>query len=299
MTPDLDLETLRLLVAVSEAGSLNGAARIRGVSQPAASARVKEFEARWRVAILRRSPRGSRLTEDGEAVVSWARELLHSADTMSTALLALSAGRTGVRVAASLTIAEHVLPRWAGELHTSHPDLQLVLRVVNSETVASEVRSGSVDLGFIETSLMPVGLQRAVVGHDRLVVVVGRDHPWARRSTPLRAEELRAARWVLREPGSGTRSTFEAALKSEPDVALEGSSTAALVGAAAAGVGPAVVSALSVRADLETGRLRVVPNELDLRRPLTAVWRSGERLGAGPSRLLSIAVGATARAVPE
>lgn len=294
MARDLDLETLRLLVAVSETGSLNAASRERGISQPAASARVKEFEARWQVAVLHRSTRGSKLTPDGEAVVAWAKELLHSADTMAAAVQTLTSQRqAGVVVAASLTIAEQVLPRWVGELHASRPGLQPVLRVVNSEAVAEEVRAGTVDIGFIESSLLPLGLARATVGHDRLVVVVARGHPWARRSTPLTRHELGEARWVLREPGSGTRTTFEAALSRQPDIALEGSSTAALVGAAVAGVGPAVVSALAVRAELETGRLSAVPTELDLRRPLTAVWRSGERLSEGATLLLSIATRAS------
>ena len=290
MTRELDLETLRLLVAVAQSGSLNAAARVRGISQPAASARVKEFEARWQVAVLSRSARGSRLTADGEAVVAWARELLHSADVMAASVQALTEQReAGVAVAASLTIAEQVLPRWLGELHVNRPDLRPTLRVVNSQAVAEEVRAGNVDIGFIESSLLPIGVARATVGHDRLVVVVARDHPWSRRSTPLTVPELARARWVLREPGSGTRSTFEAALQREPGIALEGSSTAALAGAAAAGVGPAVVSALAVRAELETGRLRVVDTELDLRRPLTAIWRQGERLSVGAAGLLAIA----------
>ncbi|HET6563448.1 MAG TPA: LysR family transcriptional regulator [Marmoricola sp.] len=294
MTPDLDLDTLRLVVAVAESGSLNAAARVHGISQPAASARVKEFEARWRVALLHRTPRGSKLTSDGEAVVAWARTLLHAADTMAAAVQALASQRqAGVVVAASLTIAEQVLPRWVGELHVSHPGIQPVLRVVNSQSVAEEVRAGNVDIGFIESSLLPVGMARATVGHDRLEVVVSPDHPWARRSTPLTIHELDAARWVLRESGSGTRTTFEAALRRQPDIAFEGSSTAALVGAAVAGVGPAVVSALAVRAELETGRLRAVPTELDLRRPLTAVWRNGERLNEGASLLLAIATRAS------
>ncbi|HEY0643003.1 MAG TPA: LysR family transcriptional regulator [Nocardioides sp.] len=290
MTRDLDLQTLRILVVVAEVGSLNGAAQRLGTSQPAVSARIKEFEARWQVAVVHRSARGSRLTPDGEAVVAWARDLLHAADTMAASVQALTTQRhTGVVVAASLTVAEHLLPRWLGELSAEDAALQPVLRVVNSRAVADHVRSGDADIGFIESALMPVDLARATVGHDRLVVAVSRDHAWARRSSPLTRTELEQARWVLREPGSGTRTTFEAALGAQPTIALEASSTAALTGAAVAGVGPAVLSALAVRAEVEGGRLRVVPTVLDLRRPLTAVWRRGERLGAGAARLLSIA----------
>ncbi|MDN5743935.1 MAG: LysR family transcriptional regulator [Nocardioidaceae bacterium] len=290
MSRDLDLATLRLLVALAETGSLNAAARDRGISQPAASARVREFEARWQVAVVRRSARGSTLTEDGEAVVAWARDLIHAADTMATSVQALVSQRqAGVVVAASLTIAEQLLPRWIGELHVRHCEIQPVLRVVNSRAVAEEVRAGNVDLGFIESADLPLRLARATVGHDRLLVVVAGNHRWARRSTPVTTEELLRERWVLRESGSGTRTTFEGAVRREPDIALEASSTAALIGAAAAGVGPAVVSALAVRSELETGRLRSVATELDLRRPLTAVWREGERLSEGAARLLAIA----------
>lgn len=299
MAPDLDLDTLRLLVAVSETGSLSAAAARRGISQPAASARVREFESRWRLAVVQRSARGSRMTTDGEAVVSWARGVLHGADTMRASLEALTARRrAGVVVAASLTVAESLVPRWLGELHTRRPEVQPVLRVVNSETVADTVRSGHADIGFIESAALPAGLAHRQVGHDRLVVVVAPQHPWARRRAALSSAELRAARWVLRESGSGTRSTFDAALGQEPEVALEATSTAALVGATAAGVGPGVVSQMSVHAELELGRLVVVPTELDLARPLTCVWRGEERLHESAGELLAIAVEAAYPAGP-
>ena len=294
MTPDLDIETLRLIVDVAETGSIAAASSRRGVSQPAASARVREFESRWRLGVVRRSPRGSSLTTDGEAMVAWAREVLHQIDTMRSAMRALSAQRqAGVAVAASLTVAEHLLPRWLGELHARRPEIQPVLQVVNSDTVAVAVRSGAADIGFIESAHLPVDLARKTVGRDRLVVAVAASDPWARRRTPLGIDELCAARWVLREPGSGTRNTFEGALRREPKLALEASSTAALVGAALAGVGPAVVSKRSVVAELETGRLFTVPTELDLLRPLTSVWRKDERLTGAAAELLTIAVEAS------
>lgn len=289
---DLDLESLRLLLAVVETGSLSGAAARVGISQPAASARIREFEARWRLPVLRRTSRGSTLTTDGEAVAAWAREVVDAADTMQASLEALSSRRkAGVVVAASLTVAEHLVPRWLGELHARHPDVRPVLQVINSEAVAEAVRHHTADLGFIESARLPAALEHRRVGNDRLVVVVAPGHRWARRRTPVTAAELVAVDWVLREEGSGTRTTFEAALGEEPRIALEAASTTALVGAAVAGMGPAVVSAMSVRTELERARLVAVPTELDLRRPLTAVWRPGERLVDAADTLVRIAAG--------
>jgi DNA-binding transcriptional LysR family regulator len=299
LVPDLDIETLRLLVAVVEEGSMTAAARAQGISQPAASARIREFEARWRLGVLRRSARGSSVTTDGEAVVAWARSVLHATETMRSALSALSqVRRDGFVVAASLTVAEQLVPRWLGEFHAIRPEVRPVLRVVNSESVAEAVLHGTADIGFVETTRIPHDVARTTVGHDRLSVVVSPTHPWARRQTPLTLEELRAASWVLREEGSGTRSTFEAALRSRPIVALEVSSTAAIIGAAIAGFGPAVVSGLAIRGELDTRTLVEAPHALDLRRPLTAIWRRDERLSDPARDLLSVAIEAVRRQQP-
>lgn len=289
--PDLDIETLRLVVAVDDSGSLSAAARDRGLSQPSASARVRAFEARWQLTLLDRTPRGSRLTTDGRAVVAWARQVLREADTMRSGLASLRGARRGeVSVAASLTIAEHILPRWLGELRERlevHPQLH----VVNSDRVADMVRSRLVDIGFVETTMTTPGLEHRVVGTDRLVVVVPPGHAWARRRSPLTAPALGTAEWVLREEGSGTRSTFERSLGQRPTVALQAGSTAALLGAVRAGLGPAVVSQRAVDAEVDAGGLVVVPTILDLERPLTAVWRKGARLSPATSALLAVASG--------
>jgi DNA-binding transcriptional LysR family regulator len=289
MSPDVDLETLRLLVAVADDGSLGAGARRRGISQPAASARVRAFETRWRLTVLQRSPRGSALTTDGEAVVAWAREVIGAADAMRSGLSALSGGRRSeVSIAASLTIAEFILPRWLGELHQRAPDVQPRLHVVNSDRVCAMVREGTAALGFIETSAVPADLATRPVGSDHLVVVVHPQHPWATGEVVDDAT-LADASWVLREVGSGTRSTFEHALGRQPVVAMEASSTTALVGAAVAGVGPLVVSSRSVTAELDSGRLVRVPTTLDLARPLTAVWRPDLRFAPAVDQLLAIA----------
>ncbi|MDQ6526499.1 LysR family transcriptional regulator [Nocardioides sp. LHD-245] len=294
MTPELDLETLRLLIAIDEHGSLNAAARECGLSQPAATVRVRAFEARWRLSAIQRSPRGSTLTTDGRAIISWARGVLHAVDQMRTSLRALSADSADeLKVAASLTIAEFILPRWLGELHVRTPDLKPRLQVVNSDTVVALVRSGAADVGFIEAAGRPLGVSRRVIGSDRLVVVVNPTHTWARYQMPVSTESLRQARWIVREVGSGTRSTFESALRMQPRVALEAASTTALVGAALAGVGPAVVSARAVESELESGRLVAVATQLDLLRPLTAIWPD-QRMSEATRDLLRIAAASTA-----
>jgi DNA-binding transcriptional LysR family regulator len=300
MSRELDLQALRLLVHLDDLGSLGAAGRRLGISQPAASTCLRAFESRWQLCLAERSARGTRLTHDGATVARWARDLLHEVDTVRGGLTALSAERAHegneLGVAASLTIAEFVLPRWIGELRVVMPQVHLRLHVVNSDAVNELVHSTECAIGFVESATVSQDLARKVVGSDRLVIVVHPGHPWARRSTPLTREQLMSAEFVVREEGSGTRATFERALAARPLVAMVATSTTALVGAALAGVGPAVVTPHAVRASVETGELVQVRHDLDLERPLTAVWRRDVPLGDAAATLLIIARRASSRA---
>jgi molybdate transport repressor ModE-like protein len=295
MGPDVDVETLRLLVALERCGSIGAAARYVGVSQPAASARLREFEARWRLGVVERSARGSSLTEEGRAVVSWARRVLDEIDVMRASMIALASQTDELKIAASLTIAEFLLPRWIGELRAIGFDVHPQLRVVNSVTVADLVRAREVDLGFIESTDTPGDLATQVVGRDRVTLVVPPQHPWAQRGEPLDRRELSGADYVLRERGSGTRRTFEASMPGDLGVSMEATSTTALVGGVHAGLGIGVVSRTAVAYDLELGRLVEVPHGLDLRRPLTAVWHPQRRLSASATELVAVAARAMGR----
>lgn len=290
MTPDVDIETLRLLVALEQHGSIGRVARASGLSQPAVSKRLRAFEARWRIQVAERSAGGTHLTTDGEAVVSWAGRVLHEVDLMRSAMTAMGVERAvGLGIAASLTVAEYLLPQWLGELHLRFPGVQPRLRVVNSASVGQLVAAGEVEVGFIESAAVPVDLVTQQIGRDRLALVVAPTHEWARRTLPVSTELIGDTAFILREEGSGTRSTFTSALRREPMVAMEVSSTAALLGAARAGLAPAVVSRRAALPEVETGRLAEVPHDLDLLRPLTALWRQEHRLSEQARTLLTIA----------
>src|SRR5699024_10762081 len=191
-------------------------------------------------------------------------------------LQALSEQRSGgLEIAASMTIAEYFLPRWLADLRQAMPQVHPSLRVMNSTAVVARIRSGRIGLGFVEAPDRPAGLASKTVGNERLAIVVSRYHPWASSSTGVSATLLAETPLVLREEDSGTRQTFDLALGTAPVLALEATSTSALIGAALAGVGPAVVSEVAVRGQLQAGTLVLVPNELGLRRPLRAVWGAG------------------------
>ena len=289
-----DLDSLALLLEVAATGSLGRAAAAHGISQPAVSARIKGMEALIGFALVERSARGSTLTPAGALMADWARDVLAAATVLDTGITSLRADRDGrLRVAASLTVAEHLLPGWLVRLAAQRTDTAVSLAAMNSVEVGRAVLEGRADLGFVEGPQVPAGLDARVVGRDRLVVVVPPGHPWARRRTPVPADELAATRLVQREPTSGTRTALEAALSRWAPLAaplLELSTTSAVRAAVAAGAGPAVLSDLGVGDDVAAGRLVMVSvRGAELSRQLRAVWPAGQR-PTGPARdLLAIA----------
>jgi molybdate transport repressor ModE-like protein len=290
-----ELGALDLLLSVARLGSLGQAAHEHGISQPAASSRIRNLERLLGIDLVERTPRGSRLTPHGTIVVGWARDVVDAASALDEGVRALRAGLLArIRVAASLTIAEYLVPGWLMTLRGRNPELAVSLRVGNSVEVAQVVLDGVADIGFVEGLGVPRGLRSRQIATDHLVVVVGHSHPWARRPGPLTPERLAATPLVRREIGSGTREVLDRRLEpygpTAPPIA-ELSSTTAIKAAVVAGAGPAVLSSLTVAEDISAGRLVEVPvNGLDLSRRLRIVWASGRDLSDPVRELISIAI---------
>ncbi|MEW2049580.1 LysR family transcriptional regulator [Streptomyces sp. NBC_00377] len=288
-----DLGALELLLAVARLGSLGAAARELGITQPAASSRIRSMERQLGVALVDRSPRGSRLTDTGALVTDWAGRIVEAARAFDAGAQALRVRRDSrLRVAASMTIAEYLLPGWLLALRAGRPDTAVSLLAGNSAAVAERLLAGEADLGFVEGLTVPTGLDSTVIAHDHLIVVVAPGHPWARRRRPLPASELASTPLILREKGSGTRQVLDTALGGLARPLIELSSTTAVKAAAVSGAGPAVLSELAVGEELGLRRLVTVPVEgVALARDLRAVWPTGHR-PAGPAReLLSLTRG--------
>lgn len=280
-----DLASLDLFVTVVELGSVSKAAARHGMAQPSASARIQQLERQLGVALLDRSPTGSTPTDTGRLVAEWTAAILEAAHDLRVGLDALEAAEAGrLRIAASYTIAEYLLPGWLARFRNRHAE-SVELAVENSTGVLDAVRSGRVDVGFVESPGAVDDLVTQVVDHDELVVVVTAPHPWAGRSS-IEVDALLASPLIVREPGSGTRQHLDRALADAgcPPItpAFELGSTAAIKNAVRTGHLPGVLSrvAVSSAADLEAFALLSVDG-VDLRRDL----RSVRRPGAEPARV--------------
>lgn len=286
MAPDapgrrVPLGALELLDAVDAHGSLSAAARALGMAQPSVSTGLRRLERQTGLALVVRTASGTRLTDAGTALLGRARDVLAASDALEREVAALRTAQQGrVQVAASLSVAEYLVPGWLASRPAGSPVVDL--EVANSRDVVDAVLHGRADLGFVEGPDVPDGLHARPVGDDELVVVVAPGHPWARRRRPVTAAELSAAPLAVREAGSGTRAVLERALVAAGHP-LGGSpaqlgSTSAVKNVVRGGSAAAVLSALTVADELARGDLRRVPVDgVDLRRTLRVVWARGRR----------------------
>ncbi|NDW06906.1 LysR family transcriptional regulator [Jiella pacifica] len=278
----MTLEQLRIFVAVAERQHVTRGAEAAHVTQSAASNAVASLEARHGTALFDRVGRGIELTEAGALFLVEAQAVLARAQAAERLLLEFGELRRGtLRLVASQTIASYWLPTRLAAFHRRFAEIEIQLLIDNTEGAAAKVVEGTAELGFVEGVVDAPALADWRVGEDRLMLVSARavesvDVPW-----------LAAARWIVRERGSGTRSSFEDVVRQlglEPagfEIAMTLPSNEAVRGAVEADAGVAVLSEFVVRSSVTAGRLHALPFELPAR-PFFAL-RHKERHGTRAS----------------
>src|SRR6202171_391500 len=203
-----ELGALEVLSAIARTGSLGAAGREVGLTQQAVAARLTSIESQIGVRLVTRTTRGSQLTPAGVVVAEWADQVLDVAQRVDAGLASLrSETRKRLKVVASQTIAEQLLPRWLVSLQAAAnrrgaaaPEVTFTA-TIDSQDAISAVRDGDADLGFIEIPGALPGLRSRVIARDELIVVVPPDHKWARRSAPISVTELNQTVLVSRKTG--------------------------------------------------------------------------------------------------
>jgi len=264
----MTLEQLRIFVAVAERQHVTRAAEALNITQSAVSAAIAALEARHDIRLFDRVGRGIVLNDVGRALLAEARVTLDHAAGLDHLLAGFRGlARGSVRLAASQTVGGYWLPRLLGDFRRLYPGIALSLDIANSERVAEQVASGEAELGFIEGVIDVPGLLRWPIAEDRLLAVQAGAAP-----AQVDADWIRSTQWVLREAGSGTRSTFEALLSTmaidpaELKVALVLPSNEAVRSAVIAGAGAAVLSTVVVTTALSAGHLHALPLAIPPRR---------------------------------
>ena len=277
----MTLEQLRIFVAVAEKQHVTRAANELNLTQSATSAAIAALEARYGIKLFDRVGRGIALTQTGRDFLVEARAVLARARDATQVLNDLAGLKRGsLSIAASQTVGNYWLPSRIQAFHATYPGIDLQLTIANTEQVAQSVLQGDSDLGFVEGEIDAGLLSARRIDGDSLILAVGARHPWASR-TKVSAKDLPTTTWVLREPGSGTRSMFEAGLRgsglklSDLRVALELPSNEAVRSAVEAGQAATAISDLVAAPSIAARTLHRV--RFDLPRRSFYILRHKER----------------------
>ena len=286
----MTLEQLRIFIAVAEQQHVTRAAGELNLTQSATSSAIAALEARYGIKLFDRVGRGIVLTQTGRDFLGEARAVVARAKAAAQVLDDLAGLKRGsLNLAASQTVANYWLPQRIGSFRKAYPGIDLHVTTGNTEEVAEVVHRGAADLGFVEGEVDDPLLSIRKMEGDTLAVVVGPNHPWAgkKRVSP---KLLTGTGWILREPGSGTRSMFEAALKklgvrlSDLDIRLELPSNEALRAAVECGDCATAISDLVVAQSLAAGTLHRIDIDLP-KRPFFAL-RHKERYASRAEKAL-------------
>ncbi len=278
------MENFRLKVfrAVAEQASFRKAAERLNLSQPAVSQNIHALEEELGVTLFDRSGNRVRLTPAGIVLVKYARRSAQMAREALDALARIAGEPRGeLRLGASTTVAQYILPRMLGAFQKQYPQISLSVTSGNTEHVVELLLQGEIAMGIIEGPASSRELRKRRFLEDRMVLIVPRDHPWARlREIPI--DSLKDVPLLMREPGSGSRRVVELALKraglklGSLKIAMDLDSTEAIVSGVEAGLGVGFVSQWAIGKEVRLGTLRPVRvTALDIVRDLTLIQRSG------------------------
>jgi DNA-binding transcriptional LysR family regulator len=284
----LNLRQLEVFVATARAGSTRAAAERVARSQSAASAALAELETAVGAPLFDRIGRRLVLNENGRALLPRAAAMLDDATGLQHLFSGGGEHAVPLRVSASFTIGEYLLPERVAQWKAAHPDSHLRMRVSNTDDVIDAVVRHEADIGFVEGARTHADLLMRPWLSDELVVFAAPKHPLAGRR--VSAEQLRSASWVVREPGSGTREATDRWLLEHlgtVDIAYEFGSTEAIKRLVGFGAGIGCVSRYAVAQAFDEGWLVPLRTRLPkaTRRLATVVHRA-RPLGAGAAAFM-------------
>jgi DNA-binding transcriptional LysR family regulator len=284
------LRQLEIFVAVCRSESVSRAADILSLSQSAASTALGEFERQFDTQLFDRVGKKLQLNELGRVVLPKATELLDRAQEIQL-LLEGKEALGSLHVGATLTIGNYLAPLIIGQFQRLHPESRVKLGVHNTASVVSQVAHFELDLGLIEGGCQHPEMEVTRWMDDELVIFSPPNHPLARKQH-VTLEDLSLAPWILREQGSGTRATFDHAMRQVLpllDIQMELEHTEAIKRAVEAGLGISCISRLALRDAFRRGSL--VPIEmpaLDFTRSFHFLWHREKYQTAGMRHFLEL-----------
>ena len=263
----ITLRQIEVFAAIARLENVSRAAAQLNMSQSAASTALLELERHFDCPLFDRIGKSLRLNGSGRGLLPQAEDMLARANEVEGYL---AGGRLApVAVGATLTIGNYLATMVVVEYLRRNPGCRVELSVCNTQQVVERLRRFELDIGLIEGEASDSDLIFEPWLDDELVVFCAPSHPLAEIGQ-AKSAVLAQQKWIVREPGSGTRALFDRAMReagADADVCLQLEHTEAIKRAVESGLGVDCPSRLSLREALRRGSLvEIKTPELVLRR---------------------------------
>lgn len=286
------LKQIMVFDAVAELESVSAAGRRLAMTQSAVSMSLSQLERQLDRPLFVRQGNRLTLSHWGRWLRPKARVLIQDARQIEMGLHDEQLISGVLRVSASQTAAEHLLPELISKIDADFPELRIELVVENTEHVIESVLNYDIDVGVIESRNDDSRIHQENWLTDHLVVVASPHHPFASHERVSLAQ-LEQAQWVLREHGAGTRGIFDGAVHGLIDninVWKEYQHVPVLIELVKTGSYLSAIPFLDVEQDVKNGKIVILPTpQLDMRRHISFIWRTDS--GESPLRNCLLAEG--------
>lgn len=268
---------LQVFHTVARLLSFTKAAETLHMTQPAVTFQVRQLEEHFNTRLFDRTHNRISLTDAGKQVYRVADKIFEYYAEMEDAVRQVTGEISGALIiGASTTIAEYMLPALLGEFKNKYPDVNVHLKVANTDGIVSMVENNDIDLGVVEA---PVTNKNLVVENcrtDQLVVIAPKGHELT-KETSLSATRLIHFPFISREEGSGTRDVIEDYFQqagvsvNDMQIAIELGSPESIKGAVEANMGISIVSSVTIKKEIKIDSLVAIPLNPALERPFSFV----------------------------
>lgn len=255
----ITLKQLEVFIAVAQSGNVTRASETLSITQSATSMALADFESQLGRKLFDRIGKRLQLNDTGRLLLSKALDAVARVADIEHLAASDTALIGPLRIGASMTIGNYMMPGLIGSFMKQHPGAQLMLEVANTRHIIQTLEQFQIDIGFIEGFCHEPNIEVLPWYRDELVIFAAPTHALARRKT-VTEDDLAAADWILREPGSGTREVFDNAVLGKVqriNLLLEFGHTEAIKHAVESGIGIGCASRRTLDDAIRTGS--VVP----------------------------------------
>ena len=204
------IEEFKTFIAVVDFKNFTKAAEYLNLSQPSVSTHIKNLEIIFGVTLINRSVRQKTIsiTESGYTLYKRAKEIINLLDITFLDVKTLSNSLKGsIKIGASLTIGEYILPKFLAHFSSKYPDIDIEVIIENSSFISTELKKMKLDIGLVEGSVSSSLFKQEYFLEDEMVLVIPYDSDL--KNKELNLDDLQDMRWIAREEGSGTREYLD------------------------------------------------------------------------------------------